>query len=135
MIEGRVTDSQELTLPAATVEVQDSQGTTIKKIVGRYDGSYRVADVPIGTYTVQFSHDGFQSVRKDAVVAAGRTVTLDAALPPQALNSTVGSRRCVDNRRQSGRADWTMFPAVPSTRTQIHRYPLGDIQFAQRDFS
>jgi hypothetical protein len=88
-IGGRVTDSQELTLPAATVEVQDSQGTTIKKIVGRYDGSYRVADVPIGTYTVQFSHDGFQSVRKDAVVAAGRTVTLDAALPPQALNSTV----------------------------------------------
>ncbi len=105
-IEGRISDSQNLTLPGATVEVQDSQGTTVKKIIGRYDGYYRIADVPIGTYTVQFSHDGFQSVRKgEVVVAAGGTVTVDAALLPKALNSTVTVTARVDDQNVASKTD------------------------------
>ncbi len=105
-IEGRISDSQNLTLPGATVEVQDSQGTTVKKIIGRYDGYYRIADVPIGTYTVQFSHDGFQSVRKGEVgVAAGGTVTVDAALLPKALNSTVTVTARVDDQNVASKTD------------------------------
>ena len=35
-IEGRISDTQQLALPAATIEIRDSQGKTIKKIVERY---------------------------------------------------------------------------------------------------
>ena len=105
-IEGRITDSQELILPGATIEVQNSQGATVKKIVGQYDGSYRVADVPVGTYTLQFSHDGFKPLRKDAVlVVAGRTVKLDAALRPQALNSSVTVTAQVDDQNVASKTD------------------------------
>jgi len=105
-IEGKISDSQELTLPAATVEVQDSQGATVKRIVARYDGYYRVPDLPVGIYTVQFSRDGFQSVRKEnMVVTAGVTVTLDAALPPQALSSTVTDTAQVDDQNVASKTD------------------------------
>ena len=105
-IRGTISDSQNLSLPGATVEVLDSQGTTVKKVVGRYYGSYRVADIPIGTYTLQFSRDGFRSVRKDAVVvAAGQTVTVDAALPPQALSPTVTVTAHVDDQNVASKTD------------------------------
>jgi iron complex outermembrane recepter protein len=131
-IKGTITDSQELTLPAATVEVQNSQGTTVKKIVGRYDGSYRVADVPIGTYAVRFSRDGFQSVRKDAVVvAAGLTVTLDAALQPQARSSTVTVTAQVDDQNVASKTDIPAsdLPVTVNTvsRDMIEQQNLTDI--------
>ena len=104
-IEGRISDSQDLALPGATVEVQDSKGTTVKKTVGRYDGSFRVDDVPAGTYMVQFTHDGFQPVKKDAVVVAGRTLTLDAALTPQSLSSTVTVTAQIDDQNVASKTD------------------------------
>lgn len=104
-IEGRISDSQDLALPGATVELHDPHGTTIKKIVDRYDGSYRLDDVPAGTYTVEFSHDGFQSSKKDVVVAAGRTLTLDTALTPQSLTSTVTVTAQVDDQNVASKTD------------------------------
>jgi hypothetical protein len=55
---------------------------------------------------VRFSRDGFQSVRKDAVVvSAGRSVTVDAALPPQALSSTVTGTAQVDDQNIAPKTD------------------------------
>jgi len=105
-IEGRISDTQQLPLPGATVEVQDSQGTTIKKIIGQYDGNYRVAGIPSGTYTVLFSRDGFQTVKKEKVVAAAdQTVTLDAVLSPQEVSVRVTVTAQVEDQNVASKTD------------------------------
>src|SRR5579863_5185814 len=89
-IEGRVSDSQQLPLPATTVEVLDAQGVTIKKVVGQDDGRYNVGDLAPGTYTVQFSRTGFQIIKKDGIVlTSGQTVPLDVVLPPERVTTNL----------------------------------------------
>ncbi len=105
-IEGKILDSQQLALPGASVEVQDAQGKTIKKIVGRDDGYYRVDGVPSGTYTVVYSRDGFQTLKKDGVaVDADRTTTLDAVLSPQGVSASITVTAQVDDQNVASKTD------------------------------
>src|SRR5262249_33653682 len=88
-IAGRTVDSQQLALPKTTLEVLDAQGNVVRRTVGQDDGRYQLA-VPPGTYTLQFSKSGFQTVKVGPVtVAAGQTVARDAVLPPAGLEQGV----------------------------------------------
>jgi hypothetical protein len=54
------------------------------------DGSFNIADLPIGTYSVTFSRDGFKTeVHSQILVQGNRTTTLNAALQPGAVSATV----------------------------------------------
>jgi len=109
-IEGRISDTQQLPLPGATVEIQDSQGKTIEKIIGQDDGHYRIAGIPSGTYTVLFSRDGFETVKKENVVAvADQTVALDAVLSPQGVSVSVTVTGQVDDQNVASKTD---IPAI-----------------------
>jgi hypothetical protein len=66
-IQGTVLDQKERTLPGATVVVENpntglSRGTTTDS-----DGGYRFLSLPPGTYQVEVSFTGYQTVRKEGI--------------------------------------------------------------------
>jgi len=81
-IEGVVTDSTNGgSIPGANVVVQ---GISVGAATDA-SGSYEIASVPAGDYTVTASFVGFLEKSQDVTVEAGETVTLDFALAPQTV--------------------------------------------------
>ena len=89
-ITGTVTDSSGGVLADAlvTVVADATQLTRTQKTTSV--GSYDFVTLPIGSYTLTFSHDGFESQRiPSIVVQADRTATLNTSLKVGAVGSTV----------------------------------------------
>src|SRR5262245_34970930 len=88
---GQVTDESGAVLPGVTVTatspaLQVPQVTTVSD----ERGEYRLAALPIGTYTVEYTLSGFQTVRREDVrLTAGFTAKVDAAMKLGALAETV----------------------------------------------
>jgi hypothetical protein len=78
---GTVSDSSGHGVPGVEVTaVQDNTGLQ-RKAVSSADGAYYFPKLPVGTYTVTFSCEGFQSLRFDDVVQKlGETRTLNLTL-------------------------------------------------------
>src|SRR5208282_641712 len=54
------------------------------------NGSYDFVDLPIGTYTLTFAHDGFQSEKIPSItVQADRTATINVTLPVGTVGTVV----------------------------------------------
>ncbi len=89
-ITGVVTDSGGAILPGTTVTaVGDQTGLTRVQTAGS-NGVYNLPDLPIGTYTLTFSHDGFQQAKYPAIQVQGdRTATINASLPVGATSESV----------------------------------------------
>ncbi len=80
-IVGRVTDSVSgQGIAVATVSVE---GTALGTRSAE-DGRYRIANVPVGTYTVKVMRIGYPSVSKSVTVLPDQDVTLDFAVTSQA---------------------------------------------------
>jgi hypothetical protein len=76
------------------------QGTAIKaralatnleiSASSKSDGSFSIADLPIGMYEITFTKEGFQTAAYPQIIVQGnRTTTLNAKLKPGAVSSTV----------------------------------------------
>lgn len=80
-IVGRVTDSVSgQPIAVATISVEGTElGTRSAD-----DGRYRIANVPVGTYTVKALRIGYQSRSKPVTVVADQDVTVDFAVSAQA---------------------------------------------------
>ena len=89
-ITGVVTDSAGAILPGATVTVV-ADGTGLKRVqTSGSNGFYALQDLPIGTYTLTVTHDGFSSARFPGItIQADRTVTLPAQLAIGAASDSV----------------------------------------------
>ncbi len=89
-ITGAVTDVGGASLPGTTVTLV-GEGTGLKRTqTVASDGFYVFQDLPIGTYTLTFSRDGFQSDKfPGIIVQADRTVTLPAQLKVGAVSDSV----------------------------------------------
>jgi hypothetical protein len=99
---GTVSDSSGRGLPG--VEVTAVQGATSlrRTAISSAEGAYYFPKLPVGTYTVTFSHPNFQSLRFDDVVqklqetrilnatlkVAGRTQQVEVSATPQSLDQT-----------------------------------------------
>jgi iron complex outermembrane receptor protein len=97
-VEGRVSDSQQLALSQTVVEVfersqpgpQAEQDRPIQKVVADEGGHYKIGSLPPGSYTLRFSHLGFEPAREGPVtVASQRTTLLDVILKPQQVRESV----------------------------------------------
>jgi iron complex outermembrane receptor protein len=89
-IQGRVSDTQQLALPQAFVEVLDAQGHVVQKTVADDSGRYQFSSVQPGTYTLRFSHTGFEPLKKESVTVSSRQTTLlDVVLKPQQVQESV----------------------------------------------
>ena len=89
-VTGAVTDSSGSLLPNATVTVLDEQTTLTRTVKTNGEGVYLIVNLPIGTYTLTFTADGFQAQKTEHIqVQADRTATVNAALKVGQTTDTV----------------------------------------------
>ena len=89
-ITGVVTDPQDSILPGTTVVLLNEKTGLKRTTVAGSDGFYNFPDLPIGTYTLTFSRDGFETEKFPGQVVQGdRTVTLPAKLKVGATSESV----------------------------------------------
>ena len=89
-ITGTVTDSSGGVLADAVVTVVADATTLTRTQKTTSVGSYDFVNLPIGTYTLTFSHDGFETQRiPSIVVQADRTATVNATLKVGQVGTTV----------------------------------------------
>src|ERR1700756_739324 len=80
-ITGTVTDKTGSVLPETVVTIVGDQTKLTRTQKANANGSYDFVNLPIGTYTLTFTHEGFQTQRiSSIVVQADRTATVNAIL-------------------------------------------------------
>ena len=90
-IVGQVSDESGGVLPGVTVTAS-SPALLLEKVLVVTDerGEYRLTPLPIGTYTVEYQLQGFQSVRREGVrLAIDFTARLDISLKVGSLEETI----------------------------------------------
>src|SRR6202140_3744171 len=80
-INGTVTDSSGGVVSKATVKVHNTGTNLEQTATTKDDGSYSITDLPIGTYMMTFSRDGFKTeVHSQVLVQGDRTTTVNTSL-------------------------------------------------------
>ena len=97
-ITGKVATAAGAPIGGARIQAMNASGAMAASVLSREDGTYRIATVAAGKYTVIASRIGYQQVRTEGVtVTAGGTATADFSLKEVAteLNPvvTTASRR------------------------------------------
>src|ERR1700680_798032 len=89
-LNGTVTDVSGAVVQKAAVKIRNL-GTNLEVTAeSKNDGSFSAADLPIGTYEVTFTKDGFKTaVYNQILVQGNRTATVNAKLQPGAVATTV----------------------------------------------
>jgi hypothetical protein len=102
-IAGRVTDQTGAVLPGVTVTITSDVLIQPESAVTSETGSYRFAELAIGTYTVTFELPGFQTlIREGIILTAGSTQTINGELGIAELQETItvsGESPVVDVRQ------------------------------------
>src|SRR5580698_6580143 len=89
-ISGTVTDSSGGVIREAVVKIHNLDTGLEQTVTTKADGSFSVADLPLGTYSVTFSRDGFKSENHSQILVQGnRTTTVNGSLQPGEVNVTV----------------------------------------------
>ena len=83
------TQSGTIRLGGAQIVVRDATGNTVTSLLSDGDGRFHVTALPLGTYTVSVSLDGFTTSSVQAIVAAGKPADLAIDLPMAMLTDTV----------------------------------------------
>lgn len=113
---GQVTDESGAVLPGVTVTAT-SPALQVPQVVNVTDarGEYRLTPLPLGTYTVEYTLQGFQTIRREGLrLTAGFTARVDIQLQIGALTESItvsGAAPVVD-------------VASAATRTQLTRETL-----------
>src|SRR6202140_1453240 len=81
-ITGTVADKTGGVLPETVVTIVGDQTKLTRTQKTNANGSYDFVNLPIGTYTLTFTHDGFQTQKIPSITGqANRTATINVALP------------------------------------------------------
>jgi Carboxypeptidase regulatory-like domain/TonB dependent receptor len=89
-ITGTLTDTSGGALADATVTLVNDATMLTRTLKTSATGSYDFVNLPIGAYTLTFSHDGFESLKIPAItVQADRTATMNAELKVGQVGTTV----------------------------------------------
>lgn len=125
-ITGTVTDTTGAVLPATSVKARAVATNLEVSAQTKSDGSFAIADLPIGTYEVTFTKDGFQTaVYPQIIVQGSRTTTVNSQLKPGAVSSSV----TVEATPLLNQTDTTNGYTLGSE--QIEAVPLGTGSFTQ----
>jgi hypothetical protein len=125
-INGTVTDASGAVVQAATVKAHAVATNLEVTAQTKSDGSFAISDLPIGTYQVTFTKDGFQSeVYPQISVQGSRTTTVNSKLKPGSVSTMV----TVDATPMLNETDTTnSYTLGPE---QIEAVPLGTGSFTQ----
>ena len=89
-INGTVTDTSGGVVQNAVVKIHNVATGLEQTVNTKADGSFSIVDLPIGTYSVTFSRDGFKTeVHSQILVQGNRTATVNVALQPGEITATV----------------------------------------------
>src|SRR5947207_9996 len=89
-LNGTVTDSSGAIVPKSRVELISPDTGFKRQLETGPAGVYNATGLPIGTYTLKFSHEGFRPVEvKGIQLFVGQTRTVDARLEVGAITSQV----------------------------------------------
>ncbi len=89
-ITGTVSDKSGSVLPDTTVTIVGDQTTLTRIQKTNGNGAYDFVNLPIGTYTVTVTHEGFETQKLPSIlVQADRTATLNVAMKVGQVGTTV----------------------------------------------
>jgi Carboxypeptidase regulatory-like domain len=89
-ITGAVTDSSGAAIPGTSVTAVQDQTTLTRSTTTDASGTYTFVNLPIGTYTLTFTHDAFETQKIPSIaVQANRTATVNASLKIGEVSTTV----------------------------------------------
>jgi hypothetical protein len=89
-ITGTVTDKTGSVLPDTVVTIVQDQTKLTRTQKTNANGSYDFVNLPIGTYSVTYTHAGFQTQRVPSItVQADRTATVNSILPVGQVGTVV----------------------------------------------
>jgi Carboxypeptidase regulatory-like domain/TonB dependent receptor len=89
-IVGTVADSSGAGVAGAVVTVKNQETNLQVKATSSTSGSYQAPNLPIGTYTVSFSKEGFKTETHTTIAVQGdRTITVNGKLEVGAVATTV----------------------------------------------
>ncbi|HZW91694.1 MAG TPA: TonB-dependent receptor [Candidatus Eremiobacteraceae bacterium] len=89
-ITGTVTDKSGSVLPETVVTIIGDQTSLTRTQKTNSNGAYDFVNLPIGTYTLTFTHEGFESEKIPSItVQADRTATVNATLPVGKVGTVV----------------------------------------------
>ncbi|MGH9453237.1 MAG: carboxypeptidase-like regulatory domain-containing protein, partial [Terriglobia bacterium] len=125
-ITGTVTDSSGAVVPDVKVTIANVQTGLLQTATTSSAGSYSVFDLPIGTYTVTFSKEGFSTrTNSQVLLQSNRTTTLDASLQPGTVTTTVTVTSTPLLNKVDTTNGYVLGPSV------IQAIPLGTGSFTQ----
>jgi hypothetical protein len=125
-INGTVTDSSGAVVQGATVKVRAVATNLAVTAESKGDGSFAIADLPIGGYEVTFTKDGFKTALYPAIIVQGsRTTTVNTKLNPGSVTTSV----TVDATPLLNETDTTNGYTLGTE--QIEAVPLGTGSFTQ----
>jgi len=82
-INGTITDATGAVVQAASIKARAVATNLEVNAQTKSDGSFNIADLPIGTYEVTFTKEGFQTANYPQIIVQGnRTTTVNASLKP-----------------------------------------------------
>jgi len=89
-VTGLVTDTSGSALPNTSVVVVATQTGLTRAVKAGPDGTYNFFNLPIGTYSLTFTHDGFDTQKIPSIlVQADRTATVNAQLKVGEVSTSV----------------------------------------------
>jgi hypothetical protein len=125
-IDGTVTDSSGGILQNVTVKARNTATNLTVTAETKADGSFQIPDLPIGTYEVTFSRDGFKTEHYPEIIVQGnRTATVNARLQPGAVTSSVTVNATPLLNQTDTTNGYTLAPE------EIESLPLGTGSFTQ----
>ena len=84
---GKIADTTGAALPGVTVEAKSPSVQGTRTTISDATGTYRLALLPPGEYSVDFRLDGFAPVaRKNVIVSLGKDSTVDVTMRPAAMS-------------------------------------------------
>ena len=94
-ISGTATDASGAALVGAKVQATDTATNSSRSTTSDSTGRYVLASLPVGTYDVQASQTGFQTVVHTGVVlAVGSSVVVDFSLPVGQVTRIISCSTC-----------------------------------------
>ena len=119
-LNGTVTDTSGAVVQGTTVKARNVATNLEVSATTKVDGSFSLADLPIGTYEVTFAKDGFKTESYPQIIVQGnRTATVNAKLRPGA----VSEKLTVEATPLLNETDTTTGYVLSDT--QIAEIPLG----------
>ena len=126
-ITGTATDPSGAAIVGAKVVATNTGTNVAYSTVSDQAGRYTVSNVPVGTYDIEASQSGFQTVNHTGVtVSVGGTVVVDFSLPVGAVSQTVSVESQVSRVETTSSSVSTLV-----SPTQMRELPLNGRNFEQ----